>query len=125
MPPDNFEETILKELTEIAKILKEISAKVDLVIKSQATSEQAATIEKILGKPTGETKALDVMTLLSLPDHLRKAAIALYKIGRGTAEDVAKETKRARAVESGYLNQLVAMGHVKKERVGRKVYFYI
>jgi predicted transcriptional regulator len=38
---------------------------------------------------------------------------------------VADQTKRARAVESGYLNQLVLMGYVKKERRGRKAYFYV
>ena len=41
-----------------------------------------------------------------------------------TAEEVAEQTKRARAVESGYLNQLVLMGYLKKERRGRKAYFF-
>ncbi len=68
---------------------------------------------------------LDVMTLLSLPDHLRKTAVTLCKIGEATADDVAEQTKRARAVESGYLNQLVIMGYLKKERRGRKAYFYV
>ncbi|MDH5389734.1 MAG: helix-turn-helix domain-containing protein [Candidatus Bathyarchaeota archaeon] len=68
---------------------------------------------------------LDVMTLLSLPDHLRKTAITLCKIGEATADEVAEQTKRARAVESGYLNQLVIMGYMKKERRGRKAYFYV
>ncbi len=70
-------------------------------------------------------EALDVMTLLSLPDHLRKTAVAICKIGHATAEEVAEQTKRARAVESGYLNQLVLMGYLKKERKGRKAYFYV
>ena len=68
---------------------------------------------------------LDVMTLLSLPDHLRKTAVTLCKIGEATADEVAEQTKRARAVESGYLNQLVIMGYMKKERRGRKAYFYV
>jgi predicted transcriptional regulator len=68
---------------------------------------------------------LDVMTLLSLPDHLRKTAVTLCKLGEATAEEVAEQTKRARAVESGYLNQLVIMGYMKKERRGRKAYFYV
>ncbi len=67
---------------------------------------------------------LDVMTLLSMPDHLRKTAMTVCRLGRATAEEAAKQTHRARAVESGYLNQLVIMGHLKKERVGRKAYFY-
>jgi hypothetical protein len=28
-------------------------------------------------------------------------------------------------VESAYLNQLVIMGHLKKERNGRKAYFFV
>jgi response regulator of citrate/malate metabolism len=67
---------------------------------------------------------LDVMTLLSLPDHLRKTAVTLCKLGEATAEEVAEQTRRARAVESSYLNQLVLMGYLKKERRGRKAYFY-
>lgn len=68
---------------------------------------------------------IDSAELLALPDHLRKTALALYQLERGTAGEVAKITKRARAVESGYLNQLTLGGRVKKERVGRKVYFSI
>lgn len=70
-------------------------------------------------------EALDVMTLLSLPDHLRKTAVSICKLGRGTAMEVAEQTKRARAVESGYLNQLVLMSYLKKERKGRKAYFFV
>jgi hypothetical protein len=68
--------------------------------------------------------ALDVMTLLSLPDHLRKTAMAICRCGRATAQEIADQTSRARAVESAYLNQLVIMGYLKKKRNGRKAYFY-
>jgi len=71
------------------------------------------------------TGAIDVMTLLNMPDHLRKTAQTVVTLGRVTAYDVAEQTKRARAVESAYLNQLVVMGHLKKERKGRKAYFYV
>jgi hypothetical protein len=68
---------------------------------------------------------LDVTTLLSLPDHLRKSAMGLATLGEGTATDLSKETGRVRAVESDYLNQLVSMGLMKKKRKGRDVYFYV
>ena len=68
---------------------------------------------------------LDVTTLLSLPDHLRKSAMALSTLTEATATDLSKETGRVRAVESDYLNQLVSMGLVKKKRKGRDVYFYV
>jgi len=68
---------------------------------------------------------LDAKALLDLPDHLRKTMIVLLRLGRGTAEDVADQSGRARAVESAYLNQLLVMNYVKKERKGRKAYFYV
>jgi len=77
--------------------------------------------------PVGEFRfeSLDVMTLLSLPDHLRKSASVVCEKGRATADEISEATGRARAVESGYLNQLVRMGYLAKEREGRKVLFSV
>jgi hypothetical protein len=51
--------------------------------------------------------------------------MAVMKLGRAMAEDVAKETGRARAIESSYLNQLFRTGYIKKKRELRRVYFFI
>jgi len=51
--------------------------------------------------------------------------VTISRLDQATAEEVAEQTRRARAVESGYLNQLVMMGYIKKERRGRKAYFFI
>ena len=67
----------------------------------------------------------DAMALLSLPSSLRKTILALYKIGEATATHLSKETKRRRAVESAYANQLTRLGYLAKKRIGRKTYFYI
>lgn len=67
----------------------------------------------------------DAMSLLSLPMSLRKTVMVLYKLEKATAEDLARETKRLRAVESASANQLVRMGYLSKKREGRDVYFYI
>jgi hypothetical protein len=72
-----------------------------------------------------EGMPLDAATLLSLPDHLRKTAMAMCKLGEATATDISGETSRVRAVESDYLNQLVGMGHLKKKRKSHDVIFYI
>lgn len=106
-------------LNKINESLKQINLKLDKLIKSKEALEQATDERR------EELEALDVMTLLSLPDHLRKTAMILSRLGRATAGQVSKESGRERAVESGYLNQLVVMGHVKKRREGRDVYFYI
>lgn len=73
------------------------------------------------------TKYRKPLLLLPLPDHLRKTMIVLCNLHYVTADDVAEQTKRARAVESNYLNQLYRSGRFKieKERIGQKVYFIL
>lgn len=102
-------------LEKIKESLDQLNKKLEIIIEIQKHDSKESE---------GIPDVLDVMTLLSLPDHLRKTAITLCKLGHATAEDVAKKTERARAVESGYLNQLVLMGYLKKTREGRKAYFY-
>ena len=105
-------------LEKIANSLDQLNEKIDVLIELQKHSRGGIVDESL-------TDVLDVMTLLSLPDHLRKTAVTLCKLGQATAEEIAEQTRRARAVESGYLNQLVLMGYLKKERRGRKAYFYV
>lgn len=57
-----------------------------------------------------------LISLLGLPDHLRKTLIVAEIQGRVTAQDVAEQTRRARAVECAYLNQLAVMGFLEKTR---------
>jgi len=78
----------------------------------------------ILHKSPVGAGCLDAASILNLPD-LRKSALIVLTNGRVTAKDVAAETKRCRAVESGYLNTLVTMGYLKKERGSRIVYFFV
>ena len=87
--------------------------------------------EELLQKTNGRSKKTtlklepDALSLLSLPLSLRKTVMVLYRLERATADDLARETGRLRAVESASANQLVRMGYLKKEREGRDVYFYI
>ncbi len=118
------EEKVSGELKGLREELILIGSKIDKIIEMDERILQRLAEPKRVYREE-ELGALDVMTLLSLSDHLRKTAMVVCKVNGATADDVAKETGRARAVESGYLNQLVAMGHVKKRRKGRKVYFYI
>ena len=104
-------------LEKIRENLEQLNEKIDVMIEIQKHDQREI--------PDSLPEALDVMTLLSLPDHLRKTAVALCKLEEATADEVAEQTKRARAVESGYLNQLVIMGYMKKERRGRKAYFFV
>jgi hypothetical protein len=103
-------------LNKIKECLDRLNEKMEVMIEIQKHGQKENTVIP---------NALDVMTLLSLPDHLRKTALIISKLNYATAEEVAEQSSRARAVESGYLNQLVLMGYLKKERRGRKAYFFI
>ncbi len=103
-------------LEKIRENLERINEKMEVMIELQKHGNRDTTI--LPDTP------LDVMTLLSMPDHLRKTAMTICRCGRATADEVSQQTSRARAVESAYLNQLVIMGYLKKERKGRKAYFY-
>jgi ArsR family transcriptional regulator, lead/cadmium/zinc/bismuth-responsive transcriptional repressor len=105
-------------LEKIRENLEKLNEKMEVMIEIQKTGSQKTI-------PSLPDASLDVMTLLSMPDHLRKTAMVICRRNRATAEEVAEQTTRARAVESAYLNQLVIMGYLKKERKGRKAYFYV
>jgi hypothetical protein len=106
----------LHVLEKIRENLERLNEKMEVMIELQKHGRK--DLQPLPDAP------LDVMTLLSMPDHLRKTAMTICRCGRATAEEIAQQTSRARAVESAYLNQLVIMGHLKKERKGRKAYFY-
>ncbi|MEM3613303.1 MAG: transcriptional regulator [Candidatus Bathyarchaeia archaeon] len=108
----------LQILEKIKENLEKLNEKMEIMIELQKHGRR--DIQTI-----PQEAPLDVMTLLSMPDHLRKTAMTVCRLGRATADEVAQQTRRARAVESAYLNQLVIMGYLKKERKGRKAYFYV
>ena len=108
----------LQILEKIRENLEKLNEKMEVMIELQKHGKKDL-------QPLSSEAPLDVMTLLSMPDHLRKTAMAVCRLGRATADETAEQTRRARAVESAYLNQLVTMGHLKKERKGRKAYFYV
>lgn len=107
-------------LEKIEQSLERLNEKMEVIIEIQKKNGDSQ-------RSTGglPEESLDVMTLLSMPDHLRKTAMAICRCGRATAEEIAEQTSRARAVESAYLNQLVIMGYLKKERDGRKACFFL
>jgi ArsR family transcriptional regulator, lead/cadmium/zinc/bismuth-responsive transcriptional repressor len=108
-------------LEKIEQSLERLNEKIEVMIEIQRNGGN--NNQKTM--PTLPDASLDVMTLLSMPDHLRKTAMTICRCTRATAEEIAEQTTRARAVESAYLNQLVIMGYLKKQRKGRKAYFYV
>ena len=119
MKDQSFVKSSSSRLEKIEECLQKLNEKVEIMIEIQKNTGSQRTA------PMLPDVSLDVMTLLSMPDHLRKTAMTICRCDKATAEEIAKQTNRARAVESAYLNQLVIMGYLKKVRKGRKAYFFI
>lgn len=116
--PSTGLESLLVKLIEEVKLTNK---KLDAILKQNNKNQKTQNNQLSQTSPLSP----DVLSLLSLPAHLRKTVIALYKLEKATAEELSTETKRLRAVESASANQLVRMGYLKKKRQGHKVYFYI
>ena len=68
----------------------------------------------------------DKMALfLTVPDTIRKSLFAISHLERGTADEVSAFTGRHRSIENKYLNELVRSGWLGRDRVGKKVYYYL
>lgn len=112
-----------KTLQAMLRVLGNISEKLDRI------SQTENLILEYLNKPKteklNELMPIDVDALLRLPDHLRRSVQTLMELKCATAEDISAQTGRTRAAESDYMNQLMKMGYVKKERRGRTVFFRV
>ncbi|VUT26102.1 MAG: hypothetical protein MASP_01328 [Candidatus Methanolliviera sp. GoM_asphalt] len=100
------------------RMIEMILEKMDRMLELEKEILGIVSIEK------KELKPLDALTLLDLPDHLRKSAMVMNKLKEATAKEVADETMRERSIESAYLNQLHRENYLLKKRDGRKVIFY-
>jgi len=125
-PPASNSNCFLEKVLEQIKFTnRKLDLLIDLnkkILKKQTMQHMVAT-ENTLGR---EKRPIpNSLSLLSLPASLRKTVMVLYKLDKATAEDLAKETGRLRAVESSAANQLVRMGVLRKKREGRDVYFFI
>lgn len=113
-------ETLEKGQADLRKTINELSSTLgDLKL----LLHRARTIQD--GEPSKLPAEPAVLSLLfNLPKHLQTTMFALYRQGGGGAAAIAAETGKARAVESGYLNSLVAMGFVVRAPEGRKKVFF-
>ena len=119
-------ELLIKLVDELNLVSQKLDSLIQLNAKILKTLEEFLRVGSNKNHLGTELKLWpDAMSLLSLPMSLRKSVMVLYKLEKATAEDLARETKRLRAVESASANQLVRMGYLKKKREGREVYFYI
>lgn len=77
-------------LEKIEESLERLNAKMEVIIEIQRNTGEGARSSVML-----PDASLDVMTLLSMPDHLRKTAMAICRCGRATAEEIAEQTSRS------------------------------
>ena len=108
-------------------LLNDMNYKIDQLLR---ISEELTHNFENLGRSRSEfteniPESFDVMSLIEIPDHLRRTILALLKLKKATADEIAKSTGRSRAIESSYLNQLVRLGYIRKIKVGKKAYFEI
>lgn len=104
-----------------------LANKVDKIDKRLVTVEAQLT-EVVIRLNTMPQKTMQIAIGSAdgfLPDHLEKTKRAIILLGYANASEVAKVTKRARAVESSYLCQLERIGIITVERVGRIKQFRI
>jgi len=80
-----------------------------------------------LGHPSSVNmlNSIDLSELLDLPSSLQKTMLAVQELNEATASEVAQKTGRDRTIESIYLNQLMRLGHLNRERKGRKIHFKV
>jgi len=73
----------------------------------------------------GPEDSLTPHDIFILPGPLKSTATELIRLRITTADEISEKTRRERAVESGYLNQLVKLNYCRKFRIGRKIFFSI
>ncbi|MCJ7482278.1 MAG: hypothetical protein MUO31_04870 [Thermodesulfovibrionales bacterium] len=109
-----MKQSIYVKLANILKMQYEI-----LRTQEQILRHQKLFFDQLKGSFT--TKSHD---LLNLPKPLQTTALALLESENPrSATEIAIITGKARAVESHYLNILVAMGNVMKWKDGKKMLF--
>ena len=73
----------LNVLEKIEESLEKLNEKMEVMIEIQKNGGENQ--KPTIGLPDA---SLDVMTLLSMPDHLRKTAMSICRCGRATAEEI-------------------------------------
>jgi hypothetical protein len=106
------EQTRTSLLINIIEQLRLINSKLDIVLEKAPNNSEPM-------------KEIDIMTLLDLPKSHRKTVMALYKLKKATASQIATETGRLRAFESSIANDLVRLGYLQKNRNGHETIFTI
>ena len=77
-------------LEKIEESLERLNDKMEVMIEIQRNNGSDGSPKTVPFLPDA---SLDVMTLLSMPDHLRKTAMTICRCGRATAEEISAYCK--------------------------------
>ena len=77
------------------------------------------------GSSDGERKHLDAIGILSLPEHLRKTAVAVHRRRRVSTEMLSEITGRDVDVERANLEELVEMRYLEAVQEEEVTFYYI
>lgn len=116
--------------------LKNLSKKIDVLSEQMNRIEQKLNIHGSNKLSAGSEVEVEEQTeldedyltpadLIFENDAIRNTGLKLVTLRIATASEIANITKKDRAVESLYLNDLYSRNKVRKLRIGRKIYFYI
>lgn len=112
-----------KKVDKLSNQLKLIEQKLNLITgiqKSQGGNDVEVEEQNEL-----DEDYLTPSDLIFENDAIRNTGMKLISLRIATASEIANITKKDRAVESLYLNDLWSRNKVRKLRIGRKIYFYI
>lgn len=105
--------------------LKSVENKIDRLQLTELTKSLNKDDVEIEEQIYLEEDYLTPPDILFENEALQKTGLTLISLRIATASEIARKTKKDRAVESLYLNDLWNRNKVRKLRIGRAVYFYI
>ena len=84
----------LNILEKIEESLEKLNDKMEIMIEIQKNGSGNNNQKTSLSLPDA---SLDVMTLLSMPDHLRKTAMTICRCSRATADEIAATNHKSKS----------------------------
>jgi hypothetical protein len=104
------------------KSLEEMNAEFDDEFNIERLADNLYSNE-VYAKELQEV-TMDVTTLLSLPENLRKTGIAVLKLKEGTVDDIAAEIGSTDREAKNYLDRLTLMKMLNKKREEDSLIYY-
>jgi hypothetical protein len=112
-----------KYVQDYYKGLKDLNADFDDDFNVERLAEQIYSNEYYASDVQEVT--LDATTLLSLPENLRKAGLAIMKLEKGTMQDISAELGTSSREAKNYLDRLTLMKMLNKKREGDQLVYYV